>query len=127
MTSKDPQSAGLPDDDRPDWDRLEDEVQVMTFRASGPGGQHRNKTESAVRVTHLPTGVTARASESRSQYRNRVVAMQRLRERLEARFAEKVPRRPSTVPRREKERRIREKKQRSQVKALRKAPEPDGE
>ncbi len=127
MTSKDPQSAGLPDDYRPDWDRLEDEVQVTTFRASGPGGQHRNKTESAVRVTHLPTGVTARASESRSQYRNRVVAMQRLRERLEARFAEKVPRRPSTVPRREKERRIREKKQRSQVKALRKAPEPDGE
>ncbi len=117
----------MPADYRPNWDRLEDEVQVTTFRASGPGGQHRNKTESAVRVTHVPTGVTARASESRSQHRNRIVAMQRLRERLEAKYAEKPPRRPSTVPRREKERRRRQKKQRSLVKALRQAPEPDGE
>jgi AraC-like DNA-binding protein len=50
-----------------------------TFRASGPGGQKRNKTSSAVRLRHLPTGVSAEADESRSQHENRVRAVRRLR------------------------------------------------
>lgn len=50
-----------------------------TFRASGPGGQKRNKTESAVRLRHLATGVAAEADESRSQHENRAKAVRRLR------------------------------------------------
>jgi peptide chain release factor len=54
------------------------EVKIETMRASGPGGQHVNKTETAVRITHLPTGISAIAQEERSQYRNRKLAMCRL-------------------------------------------------
>ena len=52
---------------------------VDTFRASGPGGQKRNKTESAVRLRHQPTGLQSQAFEHRSQHRNRELALQRLR------------------------------------------------
>ena len=54
------------------------DVSWETMRASGPGGQHVNRTESAVRVTHLSTGVQAVASEERSQHRNRALALTRL-------------------------------------------------
>jgi len=57
---------------------------VDVYRDTGPGGQHRNKTESAVRLTHLPTGVVVTAVEDRSQGRNRAVAWERLRARLDA-------------------------------------------
>ncbi len=123
----DPNELPPPERSSPDWEHLEAEVTVTTFKASGPGGQHRNKTESAVRVTHVPTGVTVIAAESRSQHRNRMVAMERLRQRLEVMFAEKRPRKSSPVPRREKERRLQEKKQRSQAKARRKPPDPDAD
>lgn len=54
------------------------EVRIDTLRASGPGGQHVNRTESAIRVTHLPTGLTAIAQEERSQHLNRRLALARL-------------------------------------------------
>lgn len=54
----------------------------QTFKASGPGGQHRNKTASAVRLTHLPTGLSVTATEDRSQHVNREVAWSRLTARL---------------------------------------------
>ncbi|MEX0783457.1 MAG: peptide chain release factor-like protein [Dehalococcoidia bacterium] len=55
---------------------------VETMRASGPGGQHRNKTESGVRMRHGPTGVVAQAFERRSQHENRAVALRRLRQNI---------------------------------------------
>jgi peptide chain release factor len=58
------------------------DVKWETMRASGPGGQHVNRTESAVRVTHVPTGVQASASEERSQHRNRKLALARLARKL---------------------------------------------
>jgi len=58
------------------------DVHWQTMRASGPGGQHVNKTESAVRVIHVPTGTEATAMEERSQYRNRKLALARLMQKL---------------------------------------------
>lgn len=63
------------------------DVRWETMRASGPGGQHVNRTESAVRVTHVPTGLQATASEERSQHRNRALALARLAARMAARDA----------------------------------------
>ncbi len=59
--------------------RLQDESDIKRTRASGPGGQHRNKVETAIVITHRPTGVVGQASESRSQERNRQAAWQRLK------------------------------------------------
>ena len=60
------------------------DVYWETMRASGPGGQHVNRTESAVRVTHLPAGMQAAASEERSQHRNRKLALARLAAKIAA-------------------------------------------
>lgn len=61
---------------------LEREVEIETYRASGPGGQHVNKTSSAVRLVHPASGVVVIARDSPSQYRNRAIAFERLIERL---------------------------------------------
>lgn len=55
------------------------QCEMGTFKASGPGGQHRNKRESAVRLKHIPTGIIAQAVEDRSQHKNRASALARLR------------------------------------------------
>ena len=65
-----------------DFKRLKQQVVVETYKSSGPGGQRKNKTETAVRLTHLPSGITVVATEYRSQAQNRKLAFERLRERL---------------------------------------------
>jgi hypothetical protein len=73
-------------------DALLAQCAVDTYRASGPGGQKRNKTSSAVRLRHLPTGLLVIAEESRSQHQNKAKALGRLRVALALQLRESAPR-----------------------------------
>ena len=95
------------------------ECEVTTFVGSGPGGQHRNKTSSAVRIVHLPTGVMVTATERRSQLRNRWAALERLRGVLTRMTRVKRPRRPTRSSRTAHERRLEAKKRLGRRKAER--------
>lgn len=67
-----------------DLEKLKEEVEFTFYKSSGPGGQKKNKTESAVRAVHLPSRVTAIATEHRSQAKNKELALRRIQKRLQA-------------------------------------------
>jgi len=75
----------------------EQDIRIDYFRGSGPGGQHRNTSETGVRITHLPTGMVVTATESRSRHQNLQKAMLRLEEKLAAKLRKKK-RRIATRP-----------------------------
>jgi hypothetical protein len=93
MSAPRPTSTTVP---RATWSRLaEDQLlaqcEVDTYRASGPGGQKRNKTSSAVRLRHVPTGLIVIAEESRSQHENKARAIKRLRRALFLHLRDEIP------------------------------------
>jgi protein subunit release factor B len=103
-----------------DDDALLRECETETFVASGPGGQHRNKTESGVRLSHAATELSVTATERRSQGQNREVALSRLRDALRALTFVPKPRRKTKPTRGSQERRIAAKKRVGEKKKLRK-------
>src|SRR6476646_2987184 len=85
----------LPESD----EALLDECEVETFRSSGKGGQHVNKTESAVRLRHLPTGLVVSCQEDRSQYVNKQISLKKLREKVAKLNERPAERKATKVPR----------------------------
>ncbi|MDQ3262434.1 MAG: peptide chain release factor-like protein [Myxococcota bacterium] len=104
-----------------DDDALAGECQVEFFIASGPGGQHRNTTESGVRMSHPRTELSVTATERRSQLQNRGVALERLRQGLKQLTFVPKPRRPTKPTRGSKERRLTGKKKTGEKKAMRRS------
>ncbi len=93
-----------------DRESLERDCDVEFFVAGGPGGQHRNKVETGVRLTHRPSGLIVTATERRSQSANREAAFERMAEKLEARQRVRKARRATKPSRSSKEERRKEKK-----------------
>ena len=101
------------------------ECEVETFRSSGPGGQHVNKTESAVRLRHLPSGLVITSQQERSQHRNKALCLRKLRARIE-KLNYRAPKRvPTKVPPSVKIQTLEEKARRSRIKRLRSKPSTD--
>ncbi len=98
---------------------LERDCEIEFFIASGPGGQHRNKVETGVRLTHRPSGLTVTATERRSQHANREMAFERMAERLRASQRRHVPRVSTRPSRASRERRLLAKRRASLTKLRR--------
>ena len=102
-----------------DRDSLERDTRMSFLRAGGPGGQHRNTTETGVRLFHPASGVTVSATERRSQTQNRELAFQRLAERLKKLNHVPKKRRATRPTRGSVQRRLSGKKQRGETKRQR--------
>lgn len=132
-TPRDPSSAPMPrlptpaePPPPPRWDlspeAMERDVEVQFFTGGGPGGQHRNKSETAVRLRHVPSGVVVVAGNRRSQAQNRADAMERLVEKLRQSMVRPKKRRPTKPTRASKKRRLDDKRKLSEKKQGRRDP-----
>lgn len=111
----------LPDDD----EALLAECDFEAHRASGKGGQHVNKTDSAVRLHHRPTGITVVSQESRSQWQNRLLCLRKIRERVAALNVVKKVRKPTKKSRAAKRNILEEKAKHAAKKRTRSARDWD--
>jgi protein subunit release factor B len=100
----------------------ENDLEYTFFRSSGPGGQKKNVTDSAVRLLHLPTGIVVVAQRGRSQHQNKAEALEELERRLAALRKRRKPRRPTKPTRSSQRKRVDEKRQVGEKKSLRKPP-----
>lgn len=100
------------------------DIVVTYIRASGPGGQHRNKRETGVRIVHVPTGITVTATERRERPQNLALALERLERKLEERTRKPKPRKKTRPTRASIERRLEAKRRRAKTKKRRQS---DGE
>jgi len=106
-------------------DELAAQCEVEAFRASGPGGQGVNTTDSAVRMCHVPTGIVVTSREQRSQLQNRMTCLRKIRHQLEVRSRRPKIRKATKPSKAAKQRRLDAKKRRSQVKSARQRPGMD--
>lgn len=105
--------------------KLQEECTFSAFRASGSGGQHVNTTDSAVRLHHIPTGITLSSQKERSQYLNKQECLKKLRKLVE-KLNYRAPKRiPTKKTRASKEETLEKKSKHKAKKALRKAPKED--
>jgi protein subunit release factor B len=103
-----------------DLEELKREIEIRFFKSSGPGGQRKNKKETAVKIIHPASGIKVIATEHRLQSKNRELALRRLQKRLRELNREKKRRIPTSMPRSAKEKILKEKKKVSEKKKLRK-------
>ena len=101
------------------------DCEIETFRSSGPGGQHVNKTDSAVRLKHVPSGIVVTSRQERSQHRNKEICLRKLREKVRQLNYRPAKRVQTKKPRSAKNRTLKEKARRSEIKRLRSKPSPD--
>ena len=116
----------MPESYPTDRDSLERDCTIEYYIASGPGGQHRNKVATGVRLTHEPSGTVVTATERRSQHLNREAAFERMAARLEAQQQVRAPRKPTRPSKANREARLEAKRHASTLKQLR-SRLPEGE
>ncbi|NGX47750.1 MAG: Peptide chain release factor 1 [Chlamydiae bacterium] len=104
---------------KPEDKKLLAECAVQAFKASGKGGQHVQKTDSAVRLIHIPTGLRVTSQQERSQYLNKKICLKKLRKKLELRSRKRKKRIPTKKSKAVREKELHEKKLRSKQKKLR--------
>ncbi|MBR3233981.1 MAG: peptide chain release factor-like protein [Atopobiaceae bacterium] len=106
-------------------DELASQCEFETFRATGPGGQGVNTTDSAVRMRHVPTGIVVTSREQRSQLQNRMQCLRKIRQQLEVRSRRPKVRKATKPSKAARQRRLDAKHQRSDIKANRRRPRFD--
>jgi protein subunit release factor B len=120
------EKATVPETYPTDRESLERDSTIEYYIASGPGGQHRNKVATGVRLTHQPSGTVVTATERRSQRLNREAAFERLAARLEAQQQVRAPRKSTRPSKANREERLETKRHTSAIKRLRSLL-PEGE
>lgn len=105
--------------------QLEKEVEIDFIRSSGPGGQHRDTSETGVRITHPLSGISVTCTDTRSQAENRAIALERLSRKLKARNRPKKKRRKTRPTRASRKKRLEHKRKRKEKKRRRKKVDPD--